>query len=564
MKASPFQRVAITVPPSAWFHGIARAMYGLYRDGLVALGCEICEVPVEPFLFPDASRIPGILKQLRDFRPQAAIGLPKGSFALLCRLPAGRDGWRPNLFTDILEIPAICLWDHAPLDVALALIGPHPAGSAEAGDALGQLKRALDHPLLIHWSPCTYQTALMTQLGLMGPNAVIQELLPALPGFEPSDAPREPGAAFVGRLYQNVPAFEDSRLESIADEIVRQYVADPARPAWEVLSDRVEALPPAERSGLALRHDDAFFWNFAHDVILLRAQTARRLDVLGSAGTPVTCYGNLRTGTQGVPENLKSAEAVPFGPELARLFARNEITIDVNSPGSPHGPSTKPMLTFASGGFALIDRRADFIEGFGEAGAAVCYDNDLPAKLDRFLSDARYRRETGDAIRETIRARYQLNDVLSRVLEQAHQIAGGPAQPKASGIRPSRVLANLLPTLYSRPHWEGVKLQTTSYGVEIEAPPLAWGYCAEIPIEIGEAEWSEPHLRIGVEVLEGRIGIGVLTPAGMYGEQYVSATSGPVMVTLELPLQGPTSVILRNTVDEPSRAVVVEASLCER
>src|SRR5690348_11001052 len=110
MKAPPFQRLAITVPPD-WFHGISRAMYELYRDGLAALGCEICEVPVEPFLFPDAGRIPRILEQLRDFRPQAAIGLPKGSFALLCRLPAGRDGWRPNLFTDILEIPAICLWD---------------------------------------------------------------------------------------------------------------------------------------------------------------------------------------------------------------------------------------------------------------------------------------------------------------------------------------------------------------------------------------------------------------------------------------------------------------------
>lgn len=47
-------------------------------------------------------------------------------------------------------------------------------------------------------------------------------------------------------------------------------------------------------------------------------------------------------------------ELVPFGPELARLLARHEVTIDVHSPGATHGYSHTPLPTFASGGFMLV------------------------------------------------------------------------------------------------------------------------------------------------------------------------------------------------------------------
>src|SRR5438128_8140039 len=105
----PFKRIAITVPPDGWFHGIARSMYNIYREELVALGFDIFDVPVDLFLLPDLGRIADLISDLKAFRPELALGLSKGSYALICRLPARRDGWRPNLFTEVLEIPTICL-----------------------------------------------------------------------------------------------------------------------------------------------------------------------------------------------------------------------------------------------------------------------------------------------------------------------------------------------------------------------------------------------------------------------------------------------------------------------
>ena len=40
----PFKRIAITAPPDGWFHGIARSMYNIYREELVALGFDIFDV----------------------------------------------------------------------------------------------------------------------------------------------------------------------------------------------------------------------------------------------------------------------------------------------------------------------------------------------------------------------------------------------------------------------------------------------------------------------------------------------------------------------------------------
>src|SRR6185436_3588268 len=113
----PIQRIAITVPPDGWFHGIARALFDLYRQAMVDLGIAVFDVPVDAFLPPDTVRISALLSDLKAFHPDFAFGLPHGSYALLCRLPPSRDGSRLNLFTDVLDIPTICLCDHAPVEL---------------------------------------------------------------------------------------------------------------------------------------------------------------------------------------------------------------------------------------------------------------------------------------------------------------------------------------------------------------------------------------------------------------------------------------------------------------
>ena len=294
-------------------------MFDIYRGALAELGFEIFDVPVDAFLVPDATRIASLLSDLKSFQPELAFGLPKGSYALLCRLPARRDGWRPNLFTEVLDIPTICLWDHAPLELADQLLG-HPEDPAEsATGSLETLRRSLTHPRLIHWSPDTGQTQIMEELGFLRPGHVVQESLPSLPGFFPQGASLHdgstPSVGFIGHFYQEPPEYPRVALGAVADGTIQEWLADSGRPLWYVLADHMDGMDRDKRKLLGLDRDQTYFWHFAHRLIVHRAQTALRLNVLGSAGVPIACYGNLKTDVPGVPRNLTGVPGnIPFGP----------------------------------------------------------------------------------------------------------------------------------------------------------------------------------------------------------------------------------------------------------
>jgi hypothetical protein len=563
------KRIAVTVPPGDWFHGIPRAMFEIYRGALVELGFELFDVPVDAFVVPDATRIASLLAGLKHFQPDVALGLPKGSYALICRLPARRDGWRPNLFTEVLDIPTICLWDHAPLELADQLLA-HPEKPAESAvGARETLRQTLTHPRLIHWSPDSGQTQVMEELGFLPPNRVIQESLPSLPGFVAQKSSlldrHAPAVGFIGHLYQEPYAYPHVGLTTLAAGAIQELLADSRRPLWYLLMDRISRMDPDLRKWLALHQDQTYFWHFAHRLIVHQAQTALRLSVLGSAGVPVACYGNLKTDEPGVPRNTTPvAGSIPFGPELAATFARHTMTIDVFNPGSIHGYSHKPMLAFASGGFMLVNRRRDFIQAFGEAGEAVSYDRDLGAKIDRFLSNPRYLREVGEEIRATISARFQLKDVLTRVLDAVFLCAEG-TQRRPDPPLQIITAKNLLKKIRCRREWSGASVELRN-GAALIVAPQQWGYAAEIRIPGSVRKMQEPHLRLSLLVQAGTIGVAAIEDnlETLLEEQCVSASADPVTVTIELPHQGVSTVILRNTAESASRARVLEASLCDR
>ncbi|MBZ5676854.1 MAG: glycosyltransferase [Acidobacteriia bacterium] len=566
----PVKRIAVTVPPDHWFHGIARAMFYIYREALVQLGFEIFDVPVDTFLVPDATRIANLVSDLRAFRPELAFGLPKGSYALICRLPPRRDGWRPNLFTEVLDIPTICLWDHAPLELADQLLA-HPENPSEsAAGAMETLRRSLTDPRLIHWSPDTGQTQIMEELGFLLPGHVIQESLPSLPGFHsPTSSVKEasaPGVAFIGHFYQEPPVYPDVDLEILANGAIREWLLDTKQPLWYVLAGHLDGMDPDQRKQLGLDRDQTYFWHFAHRLILHSAQTARRLSILGSAGVPVACYGDLKTDVAGVPGNLTPIPGnIPFGPDLAAVLARHTITIDVFNPGSVHGYSHKPMMAFAAGGFMLVDRKRDFVHAFGEAGEAVSYDRDVSAKIGRFLTNPAYRLEVGEAIRQTIAARFQLKDVLKRVIDLALLRAAPAASARPLGP-PARIVTikKLLKKMRCRPEWSPASVEHRD-GIALILAPHQWDYAAEIHPGSVYA-MREPHLRLNLIVEAGRIGVAALLDDSgtLIGEQFLSASQGPIGITVELPHKGVSTVILRNAAVSASRARVLEASLCDR
>lgn len=564
----PIRRIAITAPPDGWFHGIAAALFRLYRDALLRLGLDVFEVPVDAFLPPDVGRIARLRADLEIFRPELAVGLPHGSYALVCRLPPERDGWRPNFFTDLLDLPTLCLWDHAPLELADQLLAPHPAGPAQSRPgALGALRRALAHPRVVHWSRDSGQTRIMTDLGLALPGQVLHEGAPSLPGFVPEpEHTADAGVGFVGHLYQDEPEPPERALADLSGTAIEEWQLGPGQALWDVLSRQIAALPPQARQSLALDPDQTYYWRFVHRVIVHRAQTASRLGLLASLPGPVSCYGNLRATPGG---NLVAIPApIPFGPALAAVLARHAITVDVLNPGFVHGYSHKPVLGFAAGGFVLLDRKQDFVRNFGAAGEAVSYSGsaELAAKVEDFLARPRYRREVGDAIRERIRERFGLGDVLLRVLESAafrSATAGAPVLQRRA-TRSSVTVRSLLHAIRSDPNWLGARAERADRGVRIWTSPRAWEYAAMVPTGPEPGALREPHLRLRLRVETGAIGIARLEDGELVGEQQASAGGGDLVMTVELPRRERAVVILRNTRSGESRVLLTEADLCDR
>jgi hypothetical protein len=551
--SSALQRIAVVVPPADWLGGALRAYHDFYRQALTDLGVATIDVPLQAVVPHDAGRIADLLADLRAFRPQAAMALSVGAWLMSCRLPAGRDGWSPNLFTDVLDIPAICIWDGAPIDFAAGLLGLPGPGSAEVvtpatsrPGVLDALRRELHHPRLIHWSRDSGQTRVMRDLGLLSSGTALSEPSPILPGFTPDpDAPppRE-NATFIGNLNHDPRPWPNPSFATLAGEIVEESLRDLDRPMWDVLLRKTASWPE-------LDPDQSFFWSFAHRVIVYEAQAAHRRAMLGRA--PITrIEGHL-----------------PLGPPLAHTFASHAITVDVLNPAFIAGFGHKPVLGFAAGGFVLLNRKSDFVATFGDAGEAVSYStaDELAAKIDLYLTKPSLRREIGGAIREQLFARHTLHATLARVLEQAAAEIAQRGPQTAPPPRPSVPVLDLLPRLrrWGTWPWHPDRIRRERDGVTVSCHAKDWGYaaCAALPEQMARLE--EPHLVMSVTTQAGRIGVSLLRdPLPPIDEQIVGPSRAPVEITLELPHDPSVTVLLRKTSDEPARAVVTRLVLCDR
>lgn len=453
-RTQPFRRVALTVPPQGWFHGIDYQIYKLYRETLADLGCSIFDVPIDAFVPPDIVRISTLTRDIRAFRPELAIG----DGVLRCQMPPEHDGWRPNFFTEVLGLSTICFWDHAPLELASALLTPLPEHpSASRAGAYAYLQRALTRERLLHCSFDTGQTRLMERLGFVIRDQVIQSHAPTLPNFlatkgsdEATDA-NEQVVSFVGRFYK-MPVYQDEHLEQLAESSLHEWSETQSSALWNVLARRIESMPAEMRNALALDLDQTFFWDYVQRLIDHRAQTLVRLKFLAAAGVPVACYGNLQAEVPEIPANLYQVRShIDFGRELAAVFARHPITIDVLSPGFIDGYSFKANVGFAAGGFVLVDRKHDFITAFGAVGEAVTYvsTDDLSAKIDRFLANPRYRQEVRKEMQAQVLAKHTLDAFFSDLLNTAYarHVVGLSRGQNASSMSTAEKALNVLEDL---------------------------------------------------------------------------------------------------------------------
>ena len=149
--ASRRLRIVVTRPPDDWFYGLAHQFAALYVQRLRDLGAEVLAVPVTPFVTQDREAIRELVRQIRRFRPDLAMGLHDAGYAVYCR--AGRTPQQAptNVFVDWLELPTILLWDHALLQFAPILLGKLPDHPDDSVDGcLSSLRAELSHPLYVH------------------------------------------------------------------------------------------------------------------------------------------------------------------------------------------------------------------------------------------------------------------------------------------------------------------------------------------------------------------------------------------------------------------------------
>jgi Glycosyl transferases group 1 len=574
----PFRRVVVTIPPAHWFHGIALELTGIYRSGLKSLGIEVFDVPVEAFLPPDLGRIARLRHALADFRPELAIGLSHGSYALICRMPPGRDGHRPNFFTEVLDLPTVCLWDHAPMELANNILGQPPEGALDSQPgAMAALRRTLNHPRIVHWSRDRQQSRIMVELGLADANRIVHAPAPALPPFTDHRAQRDEAAAgvgFIGNLHQ-APAPEwEAEVRALAAGALGVF--GPGMNAlggganlWDALADGIDAMTPDARARLRLTHDQTFFWRFTHRFILHDAQTLTRLAALGAAGVPVKCIGHIEFSAAGIPANLLDGGGpVGFATGLPTTLWAHEIILDVLNPGFIEGYSHKPVLGFAAGGFMLLNRVNGFIESFGDAGKAASWTSlsDLASKIDHYLSRPALRQEIGDTIRAEIAARHTLAHVLRRVLDVAAELRG--PRPRSQVMAVATVDDSdvgcageqLLPRWRTHAHWQGASLSPHPHGLALVCGTDAWAYAAELPLTAVEASAGLLIRRLCVQA--GRIAVTIV-PVNCQEVLYevVIGPSSPGAVEIDIPLAWSVdlSVILRNA-DEGASLVVLSAS----
>jgi hypothetical protein len=111
----------------------------------------------------------------------------------------------------------------------------------------------------------------------------------------------------------------------------------------------------------------------------------------------------------------------------------------------------------------------------------------------------------------------------------------------------------------ARPTFRDASLHHDKDGLMITTGPQQWAYAAALPLE----RYPEAGLKLVVraQVLEGRIGFGILTAdrKSFIAERIRGAPSGTIEVALPLPVNQPTGdfIILNAAMGMRSRALIV-------
>jgi hypothetical protein len=421
-------KIVATIPPHPWFGGIDYNFAIEMSEELRALGATVFDLHVGSIITQNDVYIRDSIQALKTFKPDVAISLPNALYALLCATPK-----QENIFKDILQIPTLMLWDHGLLQLPQQILGPLPATPAEArGGSIRRLKKALDHPLYIHYSPDRGHIDVLDKLGVMDRNKVRFFLQPAYPNYvrygyrTPSPGAFRTRVAFAGNVYvkaaQSLPFQNEPDLAAIQARVLRAKKSRLTECLWDLISAEIDALPADTRKRLRLTPNYTFFWQFMHEEIETVGNTDVRLGVLTGLKRDFDFYGNFvepeSVATLRDQYKMRFRKCLDYFTELPLLFMNSDVIVDIVNLGYNSGISPKIMGCFACGGLVLFDYKEDFHRSMGDIGDQVMYRSidHLNTLVEEYLSNPRKRRDVGRYLQQKVASEFTFATLAKRIL----------------------------------------------------------------------------------------------------------------------------------------------------
>jgi Glycosyl transferases group 1 len=420
-------RVIVTMPPRDWYGGVDYRFAVDMADGLRRLGAAVFDLDVTGFNVGDTAYVDDAIAAARSFRADLAMALPNAGYAIVCRTVRGE-----NVFSDVLEIPTIMVWDHGAIQFAPLVLGPLPQDPEKSrAGCIRKLRDVLSHPLWIHYSPDRGHTSVMDRLGILDRNQVHPFVHTAWPTYvrhgRSQDVPilSGPKLAFAGNLFLDAASKLTFRNhEILAGVESRMLEAKSARlttSVWELLLEELDKLDPFTLKQLRLQPDSSFFWSFMCGEVELVGTTTARLQVLSAIRRPCDFFGNF-IEPQMAPSlagfgltfqrNLDCISELPF------LYQHTDLMIDVVHPGYISGVSPKILACMACGGMVLFDYRDDLRQAMGEIVDSVMFQSidQLNSLIEAYLGDPRKRRRLARELQQRVLSEFTFDGFATRVL----------------------------------------------------------------------------------------------------------------------------------------------------
>lgn len=441
-------RLMVAVPPKAFFGGNDRLNADVLIESLREIypNLFIFDVGVIDSKNPD--RIEALIEAAKDFRASVCIALPNASYALMLKPPIRApdipptltwleklhiwlDGHPPeNIFTDILRVPTVLLWDHIITQPAYLVLGSLPLNrSAGEPGVIARLRHSMASRRFQHFVPDTGHIKAMADLGIATGRQLHSYVVPAHTAFlghGPLPTPsRRDAILFAGNLYASARggfAPEDQSLvKAIADEISAEKKKDWSATGWDLLRT---ACASREENVPELTPDNSFFWTLANKLIAGHLTTEFRHEVLGATRLPIDYYGGFadleHAKSYSTGSHIAHRGNVPLS-DLPQHYGAYQLSLDVTHCPFMRGSNAKTLDCFAAGGFMLVDRREDLARDLGDIADTFMYrdKSELLQRCDTVLTNDKFRGEVIAEMRAIIAERLTFNHLLHELVESA-------------------------------------------------------------------------------------------------------------------------------------------------